>query len=89
MVIVCQTTYGAYILAEMDGAVSKLRFATFCVILYHAQWRMNIHLEAFVVFPDANEETEDAEDETETDEEMQDTAWLEEEVPLDEEDDSQ
>jgi hypothetical protein len=36
MVIVRQTTHGAYILAEMDGAISKLRFAAFCVILYHA-----------------------------------------------------
>jgi hypothetical protein len=36
MVIVRQTTHGAYILAEMDSAVSKLRFATFRVIPYHA-----------------------------------------------------
>jgi hypothetical protein len=89
MVIVRQTTYGAYILTEMDGAVSKLRFAAFCVILYHARRRMNMDLEAFFVFPDANEEMEDAEDGTETDEEIQDTAGLEEEVPSDEEDDSQ
>jgi hypothetical protein len=89
MVIVHQTTHGAYILAEMDGAVSKLRFATFRIILYHARRRMNIDLETFFVFPDANEETEDAEDETEMDEEIQDTAGLEEEVPFDEEDNSQ
>jgi hypothetical protein len=31
MVIVQQTTHRAYILAEMDGAVSKLRFAAFRV----------------------------------------------------------
>jgi hypothetical protein len=36
MVIVRQTTHGAYILTEMDGAVSKLRFAAFRVIPYHA-----------------------------------------------------
>jgi hypothetical protein len=36
MVIVRQTTHGAYILAEIDGAISKLRFAAFCVIPYHA-----------------------------------------------------
>jgi hypothetical protein len=50
---------------------------------------MNIDLETFFVFPDADEETEDAEDETEMDEDIQDTAGLEEEVPSDEEDKSQ
>jgi hypothetical protein len=89
MVIVCQTTHGAYIVAKMDGAISKLRFAAFHIIPYHAQWRMNIDLETFFVFHNADEEMEDAEDETEMDEEIQDTAGLEEEVPSDEEDDSQ
>jgi hypothetical protein len=87
MVIVHQTTYGAYILAEMDRAVSKLRFATFCVILYHARQRMNLDLETFFVFPDADEETEDAEDEMKLDEDIQETAGLEEEVPSDKEED--
>jgi hypothetical protein len=63
MVIVRQTTHGAYILTEMDGAVSKLRFAAFRVIPYHARRRINLDLETFFVFPDADEETEDAEDE--------------------------
>jgi hypothetical protein len=36
MVIVRQTSHGAYIPAELDGAVSKLRFAAFRVIPYHA-----------------------------------------------------
>jgi hypothetical protein len=88
MVIVCQTTYRAYILAEMDGAVSKLGFAAFHVIPYHARQRMNIDLETFFVFPDANEETEDVEDETEMDEDIQETAGLEEEVPSDDEEDN-
>jgi hypothetical protein len=87
MVIVCQTTHGAYILAEMDGAVSKLRFAAFRIIPYHARWRMNIDLKTFFVFPDADEETEDAEDEMELDEDIQETAGLEEEVLSDEEED--
>jgi hypothetical protein len=87
MVIVRQTTYGAYILAEMDGTVSKLRFAAFHVIPYHAQQRMNIDLETFFVFPNVDEETEDVEDETETDEDIQETAGLEEEVPSDDEED--
>jgi hypothetical protein len=88
MVIVRQTTHRAYILAELDSAVSKLHFAAFRVILYHAQRRMNIDLETFFVFPDADEETEDVEDETETDEDIQETAGLEEEVPTDDEEDN-
>jgi hypothetical protein len=87
MVIVHQTTHGAYILAEMDGAISKLRFATFRVIPYHARQRMNMDLETFFVFPDADEEMEDAEDVMETDEDIQETADLEEEVPSDDEED--
>jgi hypothetical protein len=50
---------------------------------------MNIDLETFFVFPDADEETEDVEDETEMDEDIQETAGLEEEVPSDDEDNSQ
>jgi hypothetical protein len=88
MVIVHQTTYGAYILAEMGGAISKLRFATFRVIPYHARQRMNIDLGTFFVFPDADEETEDVEDEMEPDEDIQETAGLEEEVPSDDEEDN-
>jgi hypothetical protein len=87
MVIVWQTTHGAYIPAEMDGSVSKLRFPAFRIISYHAQWRTNIDLETFFVFPDANEEMEDAEDEMETGEDIQETAELEEEVPSDDDDD--
>jgi hypothetical protein len=87
MVIVCQTTHGAYILAEMDGAVSKLRFAAFHVIPYHARQRMSLDLETFFVFPDADEETEDVEDETEPHEDIQETAGLEEGVPSDDEED--
>jgi hypothetical protein len=88
MVIVRQTTHGAYILAEMDSAVSKLRFAAFRIILYHARQRTNIDLKTFFVFPDANKETEDVGDETETDDNIQDTAGLEEEVPSDDEEDN-
>jgi hypothetical protein len=87
MVIVRQTIHGAYILAEMDSAISKLRFATFRVIPYHARRRMNMDLETFFVFPDADEETEDVEDVMETDEDIQETADLEEEVLSDDEED--
>jgi hypothetical protein len=83
MVIVQQTSHRAYILAEMDSAISKLHFAAFCVIPYHAHWKAPVDLQTFFVFPDADEETEDAEDEMETDEDIQDIAGLEEEVPSD------
>jgi hypothetical protein len=48
---------------------------------------MNIDLETFFVFPDADKETEDVEDETEMDEDIQGTTGLEEEVPSDDEED--
>jgi hypothetical protein len=44
MVIVRQMTHRAYILTEMDSTISKLRFAAFRVIPYHARRRMNIDL---------------------------------------------
>jgi hypothetical protein len=46
---------------------------------------MNLDLETFFVFPDADEETED--DVMEMDEDIQETADLEEEVPPDDEED--
>jgi hypothetical protein len=51
MVIVQQTIHGAYILAEMDSAISKLRFSAFRIILYHARQRMNIDLENSLYSP--------------------------------------
>jgi hypothetical protein len=87
MVIVQQTSHRAYILAEIDSAISKLCFAAFCIIPYHTQQRMDIDLWTFFVFPDANEEMEDEEDEMGTDEDIQDKARLEEEVPSNAEED--
>jgi hypothetical protein len=69
----------------MDGAISKLRFAAFRIIPYHARRRVNIDLETFFVFPNADEETEDVEDEMEMDEDIQETAEVEEEVTSDDE----
>ena len=37
MVVVKRTRNGAYRLAELDGAVSRLRFAAFRLIPYHAR----------------------------------------------------
>ena len=42
MIVVRQTKGGSYILAEMDGSVSKLRFAAFRVIPYHARKQLDI-----------------------------------------------
>jgi hypothetical protein len=88
MVIVWQTSHRAYILAEMDGAISKLHFAAFCVIPYHACRKALIDLQTFFVFPDADEETQDEKDEMETDEDIQDKATLEEELSADDEEDN-
>jgi hypothetical protein len=74
MAIVWQTSHRAYILAEMDSAISKLHFATFHVIPYHAHQKAPINLETFFVLPDTNEEMEDERDETDTDEDIQDEA---------------
>jgi hypothetical protein len=35
MVVVCRTKGGSYMLAELDGTISKLRFAVFCIIPYY------------------------------------------------------
>ena len=36
MVVLCWTTGGSYLLAELDGAVSRLRYATFWLIPYYS-----------------------------------------------------
>jgi hypothetical protein len=42
MIVVRRSTNGAYRLAELDGAVSKLRFAAFRIVPYHARSRTSI-----------------------------------------------
>ena len=42
MVVLRQTTGGSYLLAELDGAVSKLRYAAFRVIPYYPRFRSSI-----------------------------------------------
>jgi hypothetical protein len=77
MGIVCQTSHRAYILTKMDSNISKLCFATFHIILYHAPQRIDSDLQTFFVFPDVDKEMEDKEDGTEMDGDIQDTAkWL-------------
>ncbi len=42
MVVIRRTPNGAYRLAELNGAVSKLRFVAFCLVPYHARSRTSI-----------------------------------------------
>ena len=44
MVVVQQVTGGSYVLAEMDGAMSKLRFAAFRLIPYHPRDHRSVPL---------------------------------------------
>jgi len=37
MIVIRRTRYGAYRLAELDGAVSRLRYAAFRLLPYHAR----------------------------------------------------
>ena len=67
MVVVRQTKGGSYILSELDRSVSKLRFAAFRVIPYHAWKRIVIDPESFFKYPgDADEEDEAEEEEEES-----------------------
>jgi hypothetical protein len=42
MVVIRRTPDGAYRLAELDGTISKLRFAAFCLVPYHTRSRTSI-----------------------------------------------
>jgi len=37
MVVVSRSRNGAYHLAEVDGSISRLKFAAFCLIPYHSR----------------------------------------------------
>jgi hypothetical protein len=75
MVVVCRTPNGSYRLAELDGSVSKLRFAAFCLVSYHARSRTSIlvmrlieHKDLTQIYLDedqAEEDTGEQEEETE------------------------
>src|SRR5882724_5041614 len=72
MVIVHQTQGGAYILAELNGAISRLQYATFCIIPYLARFPdhilvtslmdeakledVQIHLDSFPLADDPSKE---------------------------------
>ena len=48
MVVVTQLQNGAYILSEVDGVISYLKFAAFCLIPYQAQSRKYLEITEFV-----------------------------------------
>jgi len=69
MVVVQKTRNGAYRLAELDGAVSHLRFAAFHLVPYHAWSRSVISItrlldpDDLVALDNPTEESDDADEE--------------------------
>lgn len=63
MIIARQTTGGSYVLAEMDGSISRLRFAAFRVIPYHARKHLAIEPESFFKYPGEPDESSGSDDE--------------------------
>jgi len=68
MVIIRRTPNGAYCLAELDGAVSKLHYAAFCIVLYFSRSRTSIpvtrvlaHKDLVAVVQDTADDINDAE----------------------------
>lgn len=47
MVVIRRSTGGSYILGELDGTLSKLRFAAFRLLPYHARSHIKIPSNAF------------------------------------------
>jgi hypothetical protein len=71
MVVVRKTPNGAYILSEMDGSVSKLRFAAFRVIPYYARKKVTIDPDTFFHYSDDSSTSGDpSEDEEDSDVEV-------------------
>ena len=48
MVVVSRTRNGSFCLAELDGTVSKLKFAAFRIIAYHARSSKSISVTQFI-----------------------------------------
>jgi hypothetical protein len=48
LVVIHRSRNGAYILAELDGAVSKLPYAAFCLIPYHPRSKISIPVTSLV-----------------------------------------
>jgi hypothetical protein len=48
MIVVRRTQYGAYILSELDGAVSKIHYAAFCIIPYYPRSQTSIPVTSII-----------------------------------------
>ena len=65
MIVVCCAAGGSYRLAEIDGAVSKLRFVAFCLVPYLAKSKKKILVTKFVDQKDLTELEDNNEENTE------------------------
>ena len=52
MVVVRRTEGGSYILAELDGSVSRYRYAAFRVVPYRARRRISVDPNEFEEWPE-------------------------------------
>ena len=73
MVVLRWTTSGSYLLVELDGAVSRLWYATFRLIPYHPHLSSVIHITELTDTDDENLDKLTGEDMEESDEEDQDS----------------
>ena len=69
MVVLCQTTGGSYLLAELDRAVSRLRYAAFWHIPYYSRLSSVICITELTDTDDENLDKLAGEDVEEPDEE--------------------
>jgi hypothetical protein len=67
MVVLRRTTGGSYLLAELDGTVSRLRFAAFRLIPYHARTQITVPVPNFTDFDDEELDAIATEDDEGTD----------------------
>ena len=73
MVVLCQTTGGSYLLAELDGAVSRLHYTAFRLIHYYSHLSSVIRITELTDTDDKNLDKLAGEDVEESDEEDRDS----------------
>ena len=76
MVVLCRTTGRSYLLAELDGAVSRLRYAAFQLIPYYSRLSSVIHITELTDTDDENLDKLAGEDVEEPNEEDRDSYEL-------------
>jgi transposase InsO family protein len=74
MVVVRRTKGGAYILAELTGAVSRLRYAAFRLMPYHARTQVSVPVSDFVDTTNIPEDDSDDSDAPDAPDELGDVA---------------